>query len=471
MVKEKRLKKLVLVVLALFVGTSISVVNAQKGKPQNEVTLVVSGNGATKDEATKMALRSAIEQSFGTFVSTNTQILNDVLVKDEIITVSSGNIKSFEYLSESELNGESYVMLKATVSIGKLISYAKSKGSSAEFAGQTFDMNIKMMNLRRDNVEKALSNMYEQVSLMLKDAFDYKIEMGEAQVGYNDYYIPITITVMSTAQSNQIYDLITNTLRNLQLSGRDIEQYKLVGQKYYSFAGLFPGRKQYSLNKEEADELDKKKNFFPCEFFIKENMEMKILTSLMNFQLEEIANPMKKTNWKFDERHGQSHIHEMLFKAPTGRDGLLIRYHMDSDNDYSYYYYATGGAEARFPSFRIDNFTLRSLDEVTELEIEEYCLRNKKQKRYSYGTYPYDWLDDNWRSKSAEAMQPIIDEIRNDNKKKYKEENGSIKKGKIKDIMVGRPIGQFCFNYHISKNAMANFKGLSVHCNPTSLWP
>ena len=46
----------------------------------NEVSLVVTGEGATKEEATNNALRSAIEQAFGVFVSANTEILNDEIV-------------------------------------------------------------------------------------------------------------------------------------------------------------------------------------------------------------------------------------------------------------------------------------------------------------------------------------------------------------------------------------------------------
>ena len=71
---------------------------------KDEVLLIVSGDGSTKEEATKAALRSAIEQAFGTFVSSNTKILNDELVKDEIVTVASGNIKSYKYLIENEQN-------------------------------------------------------------------------------------------------------------------------------------------------------------------------------------------------------------------------------------------------------------------------------------------------------------------------------------------------------------------------------
>lgn len=41
---------------------------------QDEITLMVSADGMTKGEATKSALRSAIEQAYGAFVSSNTSI-------------------------------------------------------------------------------------------------------------------------------------------------------------------------------------------------------------------------------------------------------------------------------------------------------------------------------------------------------------------------------------------------------------
>ena len=63
-----------------------------------EVSLIVTGEGATKEEATNNALRSAVEQAFGVFVSANTEILNDELIKDEIATISSGNIKSLGWI-------------------------------------------------------------------------------------------------------------------------------------------------------------------------------------------------------------------------------------------------------------------------------------------------------------------------------------------------------------------------------------
>jgi hypothetical protein len=149
------LKRIFIFIFVLFLALSVS---AQ----DNTIKLTVSGEGTTREEATANALRSAIEQSFGTFVSANTQFLNDEVVKEEIATVASGNIKGYQELSDITLpNGGRSVMLSATVSLGNLISYSKSKGSTAEFAGAAFTMNMRMRKLNAENEITALYNMLD----------------------------------------------------------------------------------------------------------------------------------------------------------------------------------------------------------------------------------------------------------------------------------------------------------------------
>ena len=50
----------------------------------NTVSVISFGDGKTKDEATNAALRHCIEKTFGVFVTTNTQVVNDELIKDDI---------------------------------------------------------------------------------------------------------------------------------------------------------------------------------------------------------------------------------------------------------------------------------------------------------------------------------------------------------------------------------------------------
>lgn len=80
--------------MLLVILTSIVSINCIAASP-NEINLTVTADGSTKDEAIKNALRMAVEQTYGVFVSSNAEFLNDELVRDDIATVSSGNIRKY----------------------------------------------------------------------------------------------------------------------------------------------------------------------------------------------------------------------------------------------------------------------------------------------------------------------------------------------------------------------------------------
>ena len=188
-----------------------------------EVTLVTSGEGMTKTEATAAALRSAIEQSFETFVSANTTILNDDIVKDEVATVTSGNIKSYKELSSTkDQQGIYTVSVSATVSLGKLIEYAKSHGSSAEFAGQTFAMNIKMRELNKKNEAEALNNLLLQLKTLQNDLFNYDLKVYESNQTFDgNYDIQLSVSSVSTQNYMNFLGILINTLKALSVSDED----------------------------------------------------------------------------------------------------------------------------------------------------------------------------------------------------------------------------------------------------------
>lgn len=208
------MKKLFIIISLVFAGVSLS------AQSVDDVTLVVSGDGATKEDATHVALRSAIEQAYGVFVSANTEILNDELVKDEIATVTSGNVKSYKELSATILpNGNHMVSLQAVVSTKKLAAYAESKGASCEFAGATFGANLKLHELNRKNTELAFDNLRKQIKAFAPYIFSVKLEVGDPVLGNNqDATLPYTISLYSTPQMYELSDLIVTTLSALKLS-------------------------------------------------------------------------------------------------------------------------------------------------------------------------------------------------------------------------------------------------------------
>lgn len=169
----KHLLKVFLVVL------TATVCFAAYAADKDEITLTVTSDGATKDEAIKNALRTAIEQTYGVFVSANTDILNDELIKDEIATVSSGNIKKFTEVAYTKNDHSHTVTLDVIVSKGKLLSYAKSNGAECELDGATLGQDIQLRLLYRQNEEKAIENLITEIKEQLPNCIDYSIELDK----------------------------------------------------------------------------------------------------------------------------------------------------------------------------------------------------------------------------------------------------------------------------------------------------
>lgn len=207
--------------LLALLALSVFQVYAQGGE---EITLIVSADGATKEEATKVALRSAIEQAYGAFVSSNTELLNDELIKDEVITLSFGNVKSFKELSSEILpDGKVFTTLQATVSIPQLVSYAKSKGAEMEFAGAAFAMNLKMEELNKRNEEKIVANMVNAMEKLYITGLDFKINVTNPKANGE---MTAEVDVIANENAIKANKLFYSTLERITLSKKKSKSIK-----------------------------------------------------------------------------------------------------------------------------------------------------------------------------------------------------------------------------------------------------
>ena len=215
------------------------------------VTLTVTGQGQTKDEAKQNALRDAIEQAFGTFISSNTEILNDELVKDEIVSVSNGNIKNYKIISEIKIPDIGYaVSLKAEVSVSKLTAFVKSKGVEVEFKGSLLSANVKQQMLNEKNEIKTIKNILKVSKEILFKSYDYELERGEpkqsenvdylrgkdgskVKVVVNDWSIPLTVNVKFNENIENFNSYLHNSLKALSMSKDEIERYNQLGKKTF----------------------------------------------------------------------------------------------------------------------------------------------------------------------------------------------------------------------------------------------
>ncbi len=221
--------KNILLIIALLLTLQV---NAQDDKT---VTLVSSGSGKTQEEAKQNALRSAIEQAFGTFISSKTEILNDSLVKDEIVSVASGNIQKYEIISEVQVpNGDFGTSLKATVSVTKLTSFVESKGVVVEFKGNLFASNIVMQELYEKNEVIGFENLGEILRNIAKVSFDFKIDANEPIQNENGKWdILLKIGVTANKNFEKIPNVLYETIKNLSMSENEIEDYLKLNKKIY----------------------------------------------------------------------------------------------------------------------------------------------------------------------------------------------------------------------------------------------
>lgn len=200
-------------------------------------TLVVTGQGKTKYEAQQNALRNAIEQAFGAFISSKTEVLNDSLVKDEIVSVSNGNIQKFEEVSEVQLlNNDFSVTLKATVSITKLTSFVESKGWEVEFKGALFGANIRQQKLNEEAEFKAILNLCEVSNEMLSNSLDYSLETKEPILSNesNKYQIAITVKAATNENFKKFSDYFKSTVRSICMTTEEVANYNSLNKQVYT---------------------------------------------------------------------------------------------------------------------------------------------------------------------------------------------------------------------------------------------
>ena len=231
-----------------------------KAGDNKTVTLITSGQGKTQDEAKQNALRNAIEQAFGAFISSHTEVVNDNLVKDEIISVSNGNIQKYEIISESVLpdNLGYTTTLKTIVSISKLTSFCESKGMQIEIKGSLFAFNVIQKELSASNEKKALEELVLMAKNIAPKMFDYTITANEPiknETSNNNrnsknikpYCLPIKVNITINKNWEEYSKLLSKTLSGLTISKSELEDYKKLNISYYSF-DIFTNNKIYNGN-------------------------------------------------------------------------------------------------------------------------------------------------------------------------------------------------------------------------------
>jgi hypothetical protein len=328
----KSLKTISLIFFILFAAT-----NVFSQTDSRDVSITASGSGKTQEEAKQAALRSATEQAFGAFISSKTEMFNDQVVADEMASVSSGNIKTFSILNESQLpNGSWGVTLKALISVDKLTSFVEAKGIAIEIKGGMFALKIKQQLLNEQSEIKAVSEMVGLLHESMQISFDYVIRSGEPKsldAESKNWEIPLVVT--ATANKNMAFcaSYCIKTLAALSLSREEA----IISESLNK--AVFP----VVINYDEV----------PQVFFLRKKSSMDALNTLTS-------------NWEFYTR---------LFKVQSGMDESngsgegQIHVFSKYENRFNFINFLTAGQQAATFSWQ-DKRTLPQIEQMTGYKVK-----------------------------------------------------------------------------------------------------
>ena len=225
---------------------------------QETVELKTTGFGFNESMAQTDALRKAIEEAYGAFISSNTEILNDELIKDEIVTVSNGNIIGFDLINKGKSDSETFFgTYKVKVSLTKLTEYAQSKGFSVEVSGGLFAADMKLKKLYKSNEEKSVLAALGVFDSYIKKGFDFNIAVESPTLNpnkktdYEEYQNNLIVEVSLNKNFIQGVNYINSVFESLTLNESEVQDY------YNKNIPLFPvsltlqkqGKKNKTLNK------------------------------------------------------------------------------------------------------------------------------------------------------------------------------------------------------------------------------
>lgn len=275
--------------ILLLLGIVTLLANVSFAQDDKTVTLTVSGQGKTQDEAKQNALRNAIEQAFGTFISSKTEILNDELIADEIVSVSNGNIQAFQLVSELQMPDGRYVTtLNATVSVTKLTSFAASKGIEVEFKGALFAFNVNQQILNEENEIKAIEDLCDVIKTISDESFDFKIDVDDPVSIDSDntkWKIPLCVSIYINQNMFNLVNYIYSTLEGVSLDKADSENYISLGKEIYpvSFAASADKFDYFILRRQES----KLKLLFLLYYFNHSILNFIVSNGLDEFRVQE----------------------------------------------------------------------------------------------------------------------------------------------------------------------------------------
>jgi hypothetical protein len=222
------------------------------------VQLTVSANGKSFEQAITNALKSSIDQVFGAFITSQTVVANDSLLKDELVSVSVGSVENYEIVSKFKVSDSFYnVTLVATISTNRLLSFVQKKDASASINGNLFVQNIELQRLNEENETKTLKNISYVLKKIIQKSLDFEVNITDPVKDTKVdslFNIKVSLTSKFNKNISNLPDYLYNNLKKLAMTKEEISSYKKIGKEIYGI--IMPPGNSYIKEFVNVNELE-----------------------------------------------------------------------------------------------------------------------------------------------------------------------------------------------------------------------
>ena len=182
---------------------------------EGEKKVITSGYGKNPDEALTQALRNAVEEAVGTYMTSTTRIENDELIEDKVLSLSRGFIKDFKKLAEMKVEDEIKVTVSAIVTETQILETLKASGVEIKVEGQKMFQQFVSFDRQMEDEYRVVSNLLKE--LPKEPPLDYSVEMMGQPVrdGDLDKWESAYIKVRIVGKVNDNYRNQYQNLRNI----------------------------------------------------------------------------------------------------------------------------------------------------------------------------------------------------------------------------------------------------------------
>ena len=206
------------------------------------ISLKSTGLGKSAKEAKDNALRNALEETYGIFMSSRTTIKNDDF-SDDMQAIVTGSIDSYKVISTAKLPDKTFsVLVEANVSPSKIQSYTRSTGSKIIMDVNSFTRNLKLFETNKSSEEKSIAILCENLNKFIRQSIDFSIVSSEPKYTENDktkFIMKYKVDWSLNQNFKNFEEYLFNTLSNIGMTNDEVIDYIKIQKPYHKFGNIY----------------------------------------------------------------------------------------------------------------------------------------------------------------------------------------------------------------------------------------